>query len=168
MTLADLVRGVVDHVRPENVDPAGTVVTGEGPDVEIVIVAHRDLGGVSLVAWTDARGARLLWATVRDLSRHDDLDLGTVVESISYDGDWGTALRAAFAAELRRPIRLRSRTGWLRGPRVECSIVSGGRDRRIGVIRLPKNESRSETVTTTLAGGSRPWFSVPPAISHGR
>lgn len=169
MTLADLVRAVVDQVRPENIDPAATTVASEGPEVEIVIVAHRDLGGVSLVAWTDTRGARLLWADVGDLSRHDDLDLGVVVESISYDGDWRARLRDSFAAELRRPIRLQGRTGWLRGPRVECSIVTGGRDRRIGVVRLPKNQGRTGTeMTTTLAGGSRPWFSVPPAITHAR
>jgi hypothetical protein len=167
VTLADLVRAVVDQVRPENVEPAGAIVTGEGPEVEIVIIPHRDLAGVSLVASTDARGARLLWANVGDLSTHDDLDLGVVVESISYDGDWRARLRDSFAAELRRPIRLHLRTGWLRGPRVDCSIVIAGRDRRLGVVRLPKNQGRAGTeMTTMLAGGPRPWFSVPPAITH--
>jgi hypothetical protein len=167
VSLTDLVRAVVDQVRPENIDPAAITVTSEGPEVEIVILAHRDLDGVSLVAWTDRRGARLLWAQVSDLSTHDDLDLGVVVESISAEGDWRPRLRDAIAAELRRPIRLRRRTGWFARPRVECSIVSGDGDRRIGVVSLPRNQEGSGTeMTTTLAGGPRPWFSVPPAITH--
>jgi hypothetical protein len=112
--LAELVHAVLDQVRPQNIDHGGTTVTGEGPEVEIVIVPHRDLDGVSLVAWTDGRNARLLWAQVGDLSTHDDLDLGVVVESIPEEGDWQGSLRETIAAELRRPIRLQSRTGWLR------------------------------------------------------
>lgn len=169
MTLVDLVRAVIDEVRPENIDPAGTTVTDEGPGVEIVVVPHRDLDGVSLVARTDPRGARLLWAHVGDLSRHDDLDLGVVVESIPYEGDWRARLREGIAAELRRPIRLQSRTGWLRGPRAECSIVTGGKGRRIGVVRLQTTQQgRGTEMTTSLAGGPRPWFSVPPIIRHAR
>ena len=169
MVLVELVRAVLEQVGPENIDPGAPVVTGEGPEVEIVVIAHRDLDGVSLVARSDTRGARLLWAQVGDLTYHDDLDLGVVVESISYEGDWRMRLTEAIAAELRRPIRLQSRTGWFGKPRVDCSITTRGKDRRIGVVRLPKEQEKAETATTTsLAGGPRPWFSVAAAITHAR
>ena len=87
VNLSQLVRTVLEQARPQNVSPAGTVATGEGPEVEIVIVPHRDLGGISLVAWTDQYDARLLWANVGDLSTHDDLDLGVVVARIRYEDD---------------------------------------------------------------------------------
>ena len=85
--LTQLVGRALEQEQPENVDPAGTTLTGEGPEVEIVIVPHRDLGGISLVAWTDQYDARLLWANVGDLSTHDDLDLGVVVARIRYEDD---------------------------------------------------------------------------------
>lgn len=169
MKVADLVSAVFQRVRPENIDPAGMTVTSEGPEVEIVIVPHRDLDGVSLIAWTDQRSARLLWAHVGDLSYHDDLDLGVVVASFLYEGDWRARLQEAVVAELSRPIRIQSRSGLLGRPRIECSIVMGGRDRRIGIVRLPRNqEERATEMTTSLAGGPRPWFSVPPAITQAR
>jgi len=64
MNLAEVVREVLEQVQPNNVDSSAPIVTGEGPEVEIVIVPHRDLDGVSLVAWTDHAAARLLWAYV--------------------------------------------------------------------------------------------------------
>jgi hypothetical protein len=166
VNLAELVGSALAQGRSENVDRTGITVTGEGPEVEIVIVPHRDLGGVSLVAWTDERGVRLVWADVGDLSTHDGLDLGLVVERIPYEGDWQKHFRNAFAAELERPIRLRVRGG-LFGARVECWIEEAGKRRRIGTIRPPRDEIRSAPDTTTyLAGGPRPPFSVRPHISH--
>jgi len=88
MNLTELVGSVLEERRPGNVDPAGPIRTGEGPEVEIVIVPHRDLDGISLVAWTDQKGARLMWAHVGDLSTHDDLDLGVVVENIPCAKHW--------------------------------------------------------------------------------
>jgi hypothetical protein len=166
--LADLVQAVIESVRPENVDHQGTTVTGEGPEVEIVIVPHRALSGVSLVAWTDGRKARLLWAQVGDLSTHDDLDLGVVVASIPREGDWQGRLRNAIEAELRRPIRLRTRTGWFRSPSVVCSIVTEGRDRRVGVVKLQRVQVANPETSTSLALGPRPSFSVPPSITLAR
>lgn len=168
MSLADLVREVVDEVRPANIDPAAITVTDEGPESEIVVVPHRDLDGISLVAWADPKGARLLWAHVGDLSRHDDLDLGVVVESMSYHLDWQARLRDAIAAELKRAIWLRSRTGWFQSPRVECSILVGGKERGVGVIRLRRDQGGTTEGTTYLASGPRPWFSVPPKITNAR
>jgi hypothetical protein len=159
---------VLEQEQPENVDPAGTTLTGEGPEVEIVIVPHRDLGGISLVAWTDQHGARLMWANVGDLSWHDDLDLGVVVTRIPYEGDWRGRLGEALAAELHRPIRLRTRRGLFGAPRVECWIETGGKNKRIGVLRPSRNRVGAETeMTTWLAGGPRPPFSLPPDISNG-
>jgi hypothetical protein len=167
MTLADLVGAVVDQMRPENLAPAGMIVTGEGHDAEIVILPHGDLAGVSLVAWTDARGARLLWAQVSDLVTHDELDLGVIVASTPFEGDWSAHLRQAIADELGRPIRLRGRTTWAGSPHVECWITADGKDRRIGVVRLPRTQRSPATqMSTSLVGGSRPWFSVPPRIEH--
>jgi hypothetical protein len=55
MNLAELVGSVLEERRPGNLDPAGPITTGEGPEVEIVIVPHRDLDGISLVARTTRR-----------------------------------------------------------------------------------------------------------------
>jgi hypothetical protein len=167
VSLAELVGTVLEQAGPENIDPKGPVVTGEGPEVEIVIIAHRDLGGVSMVAWSDTHDARLVWANVGDLSTHDDLDLGVVVERIAFKGDWHGRLREAIAAELRRPVRLRSRSGWFRRRRVECWINIAGRDQRIGTLRPPKDQVSGgpQEMTTSLAGGPRPWFSLAPDIT---
>ena len=153
MELASLVEGVLQQERPENVDIAATTVTNEGPAVDIVIVGHRELDGVSLVAIADKEGARVLWAHVGDLSHHDDLDLGVVVERIPYQGDWREHLREALTAELRRPIRLRRRRG-LFGARIECWIAVADKDRRIGIIRGPKGQlpGAEGELTTSLAG----------------
>jgi hypothetical protein len=165
VNLSELVESVLEEKRPANLDPTGPIVTGEGPKVETVILPHRDLDGLSLVAWTDDRSARLLWAYVGDLSTHDDLDLGVVVERIPYEGDWRGRVRDALVAELDRPIRLRRRRGFLGGQRVECWIVAGGKKRRIAVLRPPKNQLDAETeMTTSLSGGPRPRFSLTPAI----
>lgn len=170
MSLIDLVGAVLEQARPENVDPKGPVVTGEGPEVDIVIIPHRDLGGVSMVVWTDTRDARLLWAHVGDLSTHDDLDLGVVAERFPYEAGWHGRLREAIAAELRRPVHLRSRSGWFRGRKVECWINIGGKNQRIGILRPPKDQAGrgSPEMTTSLVGGPRPWFSLAPAITGGK
>jgi hypothetical protein len=155
MDLVGLVAGVLQDERPKNVDASATIVTNEGPEVEIVIVAHRDLDGVSLVVITDKKGARVLWAHVKDLSYHDDLDLGVVTERISYEGDWRGRLREALIAELRRPIRLHRRPGFLGGaPRVECWIAVGDKDKRIATFSSSKGDVPGATRdVTSLAGG---------------
>jgi len=166
--LTQLVGRALEQEQPENVDPAGTTLTGEGPEVEIVIVPHRDLGGISLVAWTDQYDARLLWANVGDLSTHDDLDLGVVVARIRYEDDWRRRLGEALAAELVRPIHLRSQRGLFGAPRVECWIEAAWKNKRIGVLRPSRSLIGAETeMTTSLAGGPGPPFSLPPDISNG-
>ena len=165
MNLAELVGSVLEERRPGNVDPAGPISTNEGPEVEIVIVPHRDLDGVSLVAWTNQRAARLMWAHVGDLSTHDDLDLGVVVERITFEGDWHGRVREALSAELGRPILLRRRRGLLGTQLVDCWIVMAGKNKRIGVLRPAKNQRGAEKeMTTSLSGGPRPPFSLTPSI----
>jgi len=167
MNLAEVVRAVLEQVQPDNVDSSAPIVIGEGPEVEIVIVPHRDLDGVSLVAWTDHATARLLWAYVGDLSRHDDIDVGVVVERMRCEGDWYGHMREALVAELRRTIELRTRHGLLGGERVECRIRVNGKATRIGVLRIPKTESSAEAeMTTSLVSGGRPRFSLPPSIRN--
>jgi hypothetical protein len=165
MSLAELDGSVLDERRPGNVDPAGPITTGEGPEVEIVIVPHRDLDGISLVAWKDQKGARLVWAHVGDLSTHDDLDLGVVVERIPFEGDWRGRVREALDAELGRPILLRRRRGLLGTQLVDCWIVTAGKNKRIGVLRPSKNQQGAEKeMKTSLSGGPRPPFSLTPSI----
>ena len=165
MSLAELVGSVLEERRPGNVDPAGPITTGEGPEVEIVIVPHRDLDGISLVAWTDQEGARLMWAYVGDLSTHDDLDLGVVVERIPFEGDWRSRVREALGAELSRPLLLRRRRGLFGTHLVDCWIVAAGKNKRVGVLRPAKNQLGAENeMKTALSGGPRPPFSLRPSI----
>ena len=165
MSLAELVGSVLEERRPGNVDPAGPITTGEGPEVEIVIVPHRDLGGISLVAWKDQKSTRLMWAYVGDLSTHDDLDLGIVVERIPFEGDWRDRVREALGAELGRHLTLRRRRGLFGTQFVDCWIVTAGKNKRVGVLRPAKNQPAAENeMTTSLSGGPRPSFSLTPSI----
>ena len=125
----ELVRQVLDAERPANIDPASVTVTGEGPEVGIILLPHKDLGGYSLVVWFDTRQLSLLWAGVTDLERHDDLDLGRL--AIRLDGaNRGSdeAVKAALTAELRRPIRATlHRTRVRRRWQLSCAVELSGR-----------------------------------------
>jgi len=82
-----MVRLALDKLRPENVDSSAVIVTGEGSEVDIVIVPHRDLGGVSLVLWTDSNGTQLMWAGIVDLSGSNiEEDFWASLESIATYG----------------------------------------------------------------------------------
>ena len=101
-----LVRHVLDASQPQNLDAGSISVTGEGPDVGVILLPHRDLGGYALVLWFEERQLQLAWAGVTDLERHDDLDLGKRVYRAN---DWTEneeATRAAIESEVRRPIRV--------------------------------------------------------------
>lgn len=107
--VADLVPKVIRRVRPADVDEASITRTGEGPDVSIILVPHRALGGLALGLWANAKGIQLFWANVGDLSYHDDIDLGITVVELPWADDWETQRVTALETELRRPINLRSR-----------------------------------------------------------
>jgi hypothetical protein len=152
----------MDAAQPRNIDPASVTVTGEGPEVGIILLPHQDLGGYSLVLWFDARHLSLLWAGVTDLERHDDLDLGRLVLRLE-GASWGSdeALKAALTAELRRPIhvtlrRTRIRRRW----QLSCAIESSGRWSDTYVCDVPPPSTASvETVVdagiTSLMGPAR-------------
>ncbi len=164
---------VLEELRPENVDNSAVTVTGEGHEVEMVIVPHRDLGGVSLVLWTDKNGTQLLWAGIGDLSTHDDIDVGAVVTRIPHEGAWVATLRDAIAAELGRPIRLNYRRVLLGGRRIDCSVTAAGKERRLAVLRPQLGQRRndprpSDVAITSLDGGARLSFSVPPSLEEWR
>jgi hypothetical protein len=125
----DLVRQVIHAEEPKNIDSASVTVTGEGPDVGIILLPHQDLGGYSLVLWFDARQLSFVWAGVTDLERHDDLDLGrhaTRLDGATRGND--EAIKTALTAELRRPIhvtldRTRIRRRW----QLSCAVELSGR-----------------------------------------
>ena len=171
--VAGMVRLALDKLRPENVDSSAVIVTGEGSEVDIVIVPHRDLGGVSLVLWTDSNGTQLMWAGIVDLSTHDDIDLGEVVTRIPHQGDWGLKLSDAIAAEFSRPIRVKYRRGFLGKPRIDCYIRVAGHHKRLRVLRPTPSQWRTnskplDTAVISLAGGPPVWFSVPLALDKWR
>ena len=169
--VVDAVRELLEEFRPLNVDLDAVTVTGEGAAVVIILVPHRDLGGVVLVVWVVERSILLSWARVSDLSTHDDLDLGVPVARIPHEGEWLTRLRDAFAVEIRRPIRLKWQRGWLGGKNVECVVEVDGKDKRLAVLRpssrqLTSGAERTEIVTS-LASGPLP-FSIPPPLDNWR
>lgn len=164
--------GILDELRPENVDTSAIVFTGEGDRVEIIIVPHRDLGGVALVVWTDENSTHLEWADVGDLSTHDDLDLGVFVERIPHEGDWMPQLRDAIAAELRRPIRLKQRRGWFGGRRIDCFVVIDDKEKRLAILKPKSRENAFEPaapeLTTSLATGPALPFAISPPLENWR
>jgi hypothetical protein len=171
--VVETVRLVLEELRPANVDNPAVTVTGEGHEVEIVIVPHRDLGGVSLVLWTDKNATQLLWAGIGDLSTHDDIDLGAVVTRIPHEGDWPAKLRDAVTAELHRPIRLNSKRGLFGRPRIDCYVTVAGKDKRLAVLRPQSSHRRNDpqrarVAITSLDGGAPLSFSVPPSREEWR
>ncbi len=122
----DLVRQVLDVEQPRNIDFAAVTITGQGPDVGIILLPHQDLGGYSLVLWFNARRLTLLWAGVTDLERHDDLDLGRLAIRLNDASDEAT--KAALTAELHRPIRATlRRTRIRRRWQLSCAVQLSGR-----------------------------------------
>jgi hypothetical protein len=158
----DLVREVIDAEEPQNIDPGSVTVTGEGPEVGIILLPHQDLGGYSLVLWFDARHLLLVWAGVTDLERHDDLDLGRLairLDGVSRVDD--EAVKTALAAELRRPIhvslnRTRIRRRWQLSCAVELSRrLSETFVRDVAPPSISRGKARLDAGITSLAGPGR-------------
>lgn len=120
---------VLDVEQPTNVDRSSVTVTGEGPEVGIILVPHQDLAGFSLVLLFDPGHMDLLWAGVTDLKYHDDIDLGrraTRLDGPNWGGD--EAVKAALSAELRRTIHTTlRRTRILRRWQLSCAIELSGK-----------------------------------------
>ena len=168
----DVVRQVLDTEQPQNIDSASVTVTGEGPEVGIILLPHQDLGGYSLVLWFDARQLSLLWAGVTDLERHDDLDLGR--HAIRLDGasrGSNEAVKAAIAAELRRPIRATlHRTRIRRRWQLSCAVDLSGRwsDTYVCDVASPSIAGGEATVDvgiTSLMGPGRTEMRWPVPLS---
>ncbi len=158
----DLVRQVMDAEEPQNIDPASVTVTGEGAEVGIILLPHQDLGGYSLVIWFDARQLSLVWAGITDLERHDDLDLGWLairLDGASRGND--EAVKAALAAELRRPIHVTlNRTRIRRRWQLSCAVELSRRLSETYVCdvappSISGGKARVEAGITSLAGPGR-------------
>jgi hypothetical protein len=166
-------RSVLDELRPLQLRPSDTVTTGEGPEVCIAIMPHVALGGISLVGWSDERHVGLEWASVTDLSYHDEIDLGVQVARVLRDQpQWEEEFRHLLTAELRRPLSVRSRrvAGQLR---VAVSIDVDRKAKLVGRVRvgrwrpLPlRRDGREET--TSLTASQPLSLSIPPPVGHLR
>jgi hypothetical protein len=147
---------------PASVDPNSVLVTGEGTDVAIVLIPHRQLGGFSLGVWTDFEGIELLWAWVTDLSTHDEIDLGARVARIAWGSDWDITLQRHLSAELERPI-----TVLVRRPRFRrglyCAITADGRTSSTYIGRPPPGFSGPEMTSLAATKPVSITLSVPLA-----
>jgi hypothetical protein len=143
--------------QAENVDRQAITVEGEGPEVEIVVIPHRDLGGLSLVVVNDHFGTYLRWTAI-SAYLHDDIDVATQVVRLTHLGEWRVALREQLRGELSRPITVCSKSGWL-GQRLECSIHTD-RERRVAFLRT-KEIRLARPIVTSLARGPDLGFSMP-------
>lgn len=171
--VAGVVLAAIAKRAPANVDREAITVTGEGTQVVIVLVPHRDLDGIAMVVWADHEHIELLWAHVGDLSTHDDIDLGVSTAKVAWDDTWQDRLDSAVAAELVRPLRLRRRRALFGKTVVDCWLDLKLGAKRIGIIH-PKGEFSAEGPRpdaqweTALAAGNRLPFSAPPPLATWR
>src|SRR5439155_1107678 len=83
-------REVLRYEQAENVDREAITVEGEGPELEIVVIPHRDLGGLSLVVVNDEFETYLRWADIGAYF-HEDVDMATQAGRLTHLGEWRTA-----------------------------------------------------------------------------
>ena len=163
--VAEVVLDVVNAEHPGGVDSVSVTITGEGTDVQIVLIPHRQLGGFSLCVWADDRGIDVLWAAVHDLSTHDEIDLGVRTANIPRTGDWAGALRRSIADELARPITVKVRRGLL-GHKLTCSISVDGQIKTMLIGRAPA--TRGSLNRTTLMSSNPLASGVPVPLENWR
>jgi hypothetical protein len=106
---------MLDGLAPPQVDPALCAITARGASALIVLIPHRHLGGLTLVATMAERFVAVSWTSISDLDAHDDLDLTREVYLYTRDeeGSDGAMRRAAVRGvreQLGRPIVLRLRS----------------------------------------------------------
>jgi hypothetical protein len=138
----------LDANWPASVDRDSVIATGERPDVQIVLIPHRQLGGFCLAVWAVSEGIEFIWSAVTDLSTHDDLDLGIRVASFDADHAWRENLRRQLMAEINRPITVTVRRR-LFYQNLYCAIVHDAHSRQVFVSRAPADHEGNET--TSLA-----------------
>jgi hypothetical protein len=159
----DLVWRALHERTAQNVELDAVTVTGEGPEVGILLIPHRDLGGYSLVVWVTRSRISLSWGGVRDLSYHDDIDLAKPAFEMDGPG-WANnaVVRAALAAEMRRPIRITvRRTRIRRRWQLWCAVELSGQlaPSFVQDVFAPSMSSKDrilEIGTTSLEGPERP------------
>jgi hypothetical protein len=173
--LAELARQVLYAEQPRNVGPESVTITGEGNEVGIVLLPHRDLGGYSLVLWMDDRRAAVGWAGIADLARHDDIDLARWVLRVdASESDADNPMKVAVAAELDRPIRVMARKTRIRRRwQLWCAIESSNRwlESYVCDVQAPdvaQGDRIVEFGMTTLRGPSRPSIQRPPPVGEWR
>jgi hypothetical protein len=181
-----IVGNVLDEVHPHNIDRDSITVTGEGESVGIVLIPHRDLGGLALVLSMDPNYAELCWAGVSDLAWHDDLDLGKRIVRIERSNPgWESELRSQIITEFGRRINVTVRRNWRGRLALWCTIEVKGRPANLWIARLSaiNGAGRAKVVPagdTSLQGPETPtvsyqvplatWLKVAvaawPAASH--
>ena len=164
----DLLRQVLDAEQPQNLDRESVTVTGQGPEVGIILLPHQDLGGYSLVLWFDKQHLMISWAGVTDLERHDDLDLGRLTVRMNRQ-EWESedAVKAAVVAEFRRRIRVRVRKTRIRRRwQLWCAVETENAWLETYVDDVPTPDATKigsviEAGMTSLLGPSRPTLRWP-------
>jgi hypothetical protein len=162
------------EAHPQNVDRGSVTVTEEGESVGIVLVPHRDLGGLALVVWVTPKQAQLSWTGVSDLDRHDDLDLGKRIANMECTGqEWQDALRSRIITELQRNIKVTARQSWWGKWALWCTVDANGRPADFWVAAMPgfRGSGKAKVVhagETSLQGPGRPTvaFAVPLEAWH--
>jgi hypothetical protein len=159
----DLVRRTLHDQTAQNVELDAVTVTGEGPEVGIILIPHRDLGGYSLIVWVNKNRISLSWGGVTDLSYHDDIDLAKPAFAMDGPG-WASndVVREALDAEMNRPIRITVRRTHIRRQwQLWCAVELSGQlapsfVQDVSSPSMPSKDRIVEIGTTSLVGPERP------------
>jgi hypothetical protein len=170
--LIDSIGGVLDAVSPVMVNPGDTFIAGEGPEVCILVIPHHWLGGVSLIVLARPEFVDLRWSVVTDLSDHDQIDLGKVVDRWAQGGRPPLELiGAALAREFQRPIEWSYvyQGGAARPRRVRAYLDLNGKRTRLPVfseLSLWPWPRREVVERTSLSSADPPSFRLPLSIDR--
>ncbi|HEV3231164.1 MAG TPA: hypothetical protein VG245_02795 [Candidatus Dormibacteraeota bacterium] len=161
-----IVKGFTNAVNPENVDSSHLLETGEGTGVKIVLIPHRSLGGVALGVWVDEQEIRIVWASVTDLSSHDQIDLGLTCDHIEIADGWEARLRACLGREFAGVLLMTVRRRLYRRV-IRCTVNVGKRTKTWTIGQAtPSTPDREQQ--TSLAGGRVDGVDLPVPIDRWR
>ena len=146
---------ILREATPRNVNVDEVIVTGERDRACIVVMPHHQLGGVSLLIWSNLEGVQLSWGHVTTLRTHDDLDLAVRVSRLIAPDDL-VGIDSALAAEAIRPISVRRRSPRVVKSRLECSIDIDGNRTVIGRVQAG-GATFDGVLTTTLSDRTLPF-----------
>src|SRR2546425_6138252 len=153
------------------VDPRETFITGEREEVCILVIPHHWLGGVSLVVLARPEFVDLRWAVVSDLSDHDQIDLGYVVDRWPSVNVPFQRLGAVLAEEFSRPIEWSClyRGEAARPRRIRAYVNLSGNRKRLDVLSqltLWPSPHREVIERTSLRSANAPAFRLPVPIDR--